>query len=90
MSYGCFLREDQWERIRPQLLGSPDDPGLHGEDNRRFVEAGIWVGRNGCRGRRLPSEYGNWSSVDKRFKRWSDKGVWQTIHDTLTVDADPE
>ena len=90
MSYACFLREDQWERLRPLLPGSPGDPGRHGEDNRRFVEAVIWMDRNGCCWRSLPPEYGKWFSVYKRLKRWADKGIWQLIQETLATEADTE
>ncbi|CAL7963588.1 hypothetical protein MIDIC_70016 [Alphaproteobacteria bacterium] len=31
-----------------------------------------------------------WSSVHKRFMRWSKAGVWQMIFDTLAVDEDTE
>ena len=90
LGYRRHLREEQWERIKDSLPGKIGDPGRSGIDNRRFVEGVIWIGRNGSRWRSLPSEYGNWSAVHKRFKRWSDKGVWQMIFNTLVEDADLE
>ena len=90
MSYTKHLREDQWMLIQDALPGKPGDPGRSGEDNRRFVEAVVWMGQNGAKWRALPREYGHWFSVHKRFKRWSDKGVWQMIFNTLTVCADTE
>jgi transposase len=90
MSYDHHLRSDQWSRIEPALPGKSGDPGRTGEDNRRFIEGVIWVGRNGGRWRSLPAVYGKWSTVHKRFKRWADKGVWQMIFNTLAQDADLE
>ncbi len=84
------LRDDQWKRIKEALPGKSGDPGRSGEDNRKFVEAVMWIGRNGARWRSLPSEYGKWSTVHKRFMRWSKKGIWQMIFNTLAVDADTE
>ena len=84
------LRDDQWKRIKESLPGKPSDPGRSGEDNRRFVEAVMWIGRNGARWRSLPSEYGKWSTVHKRFMRWSKRGIWQMLFNTLAVDADTE
>jgi transposase len=52
MDYHKHLREDQWRRIEYALPGKKNDPGRSGEDNRRFVEGVIWIGRNG--GRWLP------------------------------------
>ena len=84
------LRDDQWEKIKDALPGKRSDPGRTGEDNRRFFEAVMWIARTGVPWRDLPPEHGNWSSVHKRFIRWSKKGVWQMIFNTLAVDADTE
>ncbi len=90
MSYHKHLKEEQWDRISGALPGKKGDVGRSSVDNRRFVEGVIWIGRNGGCWRALPHEYGKWSSTHKRFKRWSDKGVWQMIFNTLAVDADME
>lgn len=90
MSELCALRDDQWERIKATLPGKPADPGRSGENNRKFIEAVMWIGRNGARWRSLPPEYGKWSTVHKRFMRWSRKGAWQMIFNALAVNADTE
>jgi transposase len=90
LNYQKHLREDQWAKIAEALPGKLSNPGRTGDDNRRFVEGVIWIGRNGGRWRSLPKEYGKWSGVHKRFKRWADKGVWQMIFNTLAEDADME
>jgi transposase len=90
MSYTKHLREDQFKRIESALPGFSGTVGRPVKDNRRFVEAAIWIGRNGGRWRSLPMEYGKWSSVHKRFKRWADKGVWQKIFNILAEEADME
>lgn len=90
MSYTKHLREDQWLLICRSLPGKVGDPGRSGADNRRFVEAVVWIAKNGAKWRSLPREYGHWSSVHKRFKRWADKGIWQMIFNTLAVSADTE
>ena len=85
-----ILRDDQWERIAPFLQGRPGDSGRRGVDNRRFVEAVLWVARTGCPWRDLPEEFGSWNSVYVRFARWSDKQVWQRVFAVLRQDADFE
>ncbi len=85
-----ILSDAQWDRIKEALPGKESDPGRSGYDNRRFIEAIMWVGRNGARWRAIPSEYGNWNSIHRRFRRWSRKGVWQIIFNTLAVNADTE
>ena len=88
MSALAVLHDDQWEQIKEALPGKEGDAGRSAADNRRFIEAVIWMGRNGARWRALPAEYGNWNSVYRRFRRWSRQGVWQMIFNTLAVDAD--
>jgi transposase len=42
------LRDDQWSRIAELLPGKPGDRGRSARDNRRFVEAVLWVARTGA------------------------------------------
>jgi len=42
------LRNDQWERIAPELPGKAGDPGVTARDNRLFVEAVLWIARTGA------------------------------------------
>ena len=84
------LRDDQWEKIKDSLPGKEGDRGRTAEDNRKFIEAVMWIGRTGSPWRDLPEERGKWSSVHKRFIRWAKSGIWQMIFNTLAVDADTE
>lgn len=56
-----LLKDHQWERMEPHLPGKKGDPGRSGEDNRRFVEAVLWVARVGAPWRDLPEIFGNWN-----------------------------
>jgi len=84
------LSDQQWERIAPELPGKPGDPGARARDNRRFVEAVLWIARTGAPWRDLPAEFGKWYSVYTRFWRWAQKGVWERIFQALSDDADFE
>ena len=42
-----WLRDDQFERIAALLPGNASDPGCTAADNRRFVEAVLWIARTG-------------------------------------------
>jgi transposase len=90
MSYIKHLQDGQWDLIKDALPGKEGDIGRSAQDNRQFVEAVIWIGKNGAKWRSLPKAYGKWYSVHKRFKRWADRGVWQIIFNTLAVSADTE
>jgi len=84
------LSDAQWHKIKDALPGQKHHAGRTAVDNRLFVEAVYWIGRNGGRWRALPSKYGKWYSVYKRFLRWSQKGVWQMVFNTLALTADTE
>lgn len=85
-----ILRDDQWERIAPHIIGDERTRGTSGRDNRLFVEGVLWIVRTGSPWRDLPEVFGGWNSVFRRFSRWSHKGVWQRIFDALSDDRDFE
>jgi len=41
------LSDRQWQRIEKHCVGKPEDPGGTGADNRKFVEAVLWIVRTG-------------------------------------------
>jgi transposase len=57
---------------------------------RKFFEAVYYVCRSGCQWRLLPYSYGNWRSVHKRFKGWSERNIWKQIFELSHRDADLE
>lgn len=81
------LRDDQWARMEPHLRGKATDRGVTG-DNRRFVEAVLWIVRTSSPWRDLPPAFGNWNSVFRRFSRWSHDGVWWRLFDAMADDPD--
>ena len=60
------------------------------KDNRLFMNAVLWILRTGAPWRDLPSEFGKWSSVHQRFRRWRDAGVWERILSVLAKRPDFE
>src|SRR5436853_7622004 len=69
------LTDAQWAKMEPHCLGKPTDPGRSGSDNRRFVEAVLWIVRTGSPWRDLPALFGNWNTVFKRYRDWVKAGV---------------
>ena len=84
------LSDAQWARVAPLLPGKVGDPGRSGADNRRFLEAVLWIVRTGAPWRDLPPELGNWNSVWRRFARWAERGVWERLFAALADDPDFE
>lgn len=84
------IEQEAWERIEGLLPGKAGDPGVTAADNRLFINAVFWIAKTGAPWRDLPPRFGNWNSVFQRFNRWSKKGVWQKVAESLAGDADLE
>lgn len=84
------LSDVQWQRIAPLLPGKPGDPGRSAADNRLFLEAVFWIARTGAPWRDLHETFGCWNSVFRRFRRWAQKGVFESLFKSLSDDPDFE
>ena len=85
-----ILRDDQWERIKDLLPGKSSDCGVTASNNRRFLEAVLWIARTGSPWRDLPTKFGHWHQVYVRYNRWAHKGHWVHIFEALANDTDLE
>ena len=84
------LTDAQWRRIERLVPGKEGDRGRHGEDNRLFVDAIVWMARTGAPWRDLEAYFGNWNSVFRRFRRWAKAGVWVRVMAAVADDPDFE
>lgn len=84
------MTDEQWARIEHLLPGKPGDPGATAKDNRRFVDAVLWIARTGAGWRDLPERFGDWNNTFQRFNRWAKSGVWARVMAALGGDADLE
>ena len=84
------LTDAQWAKMEPHCLGKVSDPGRSGEDNRRFVESVLWIVRTGSPWRDLPSMFGNWNTVFKRFRAWVRADVFKRLFEAVSDAPDME
>ena len=68
------LRDDQWERLKPLVPGGGKGKRGPRTDNRRFLNALLWMARSGARWRDLPERFGG-QTVKRRYDRWIGMGV---------------
>lgn len=59
-------------------------------NNRLFVDALLWMARSGGRWRDLPTGYGDYRTVKRRYYDWVERGVLGDILLALRRDADLE
>ena len=84
------LRDDQWERLKEYVPGGRKGKRGPRTDNRRFLNALLWMARSGARWRDLPEEFGGYATVKRRYYRWIEMGVLDEILAALASEADLE
>jgi len=87
---GDELRDDQWERLKEYVPGGRKGKRGPRTDNRRFLNALLWMARSGARWRDLPEELGDYATVKRRYYRWIEMGVLDEFLAALAREADLE
>lgn len=88
---GEVVRDDQWERLKPFVLGGRKGRRGPRSDGRRFFDAILWLARSGARWRDLPEDrFGPYQTVKRRYYRWIDQGVFDRIFEAVAADPDME
>lgn len=85
-----ILSDELWEQFEAALADVRDPRGAPAElAAREFLEAVLYMARTGSPWRDLPEEFGAWSAVYMRFRRWEESGVWQRLWERLQEGATP-
>lgn len=84
------ISEHVWNLLEPHLPGRAGIWGGRAKDNRQFINAVFWILRTGAPWRDLPPDYGDWKNTHRRFCRWRDKGIWESLLEQLVVEPDFE
>ena len=84
------ITDQVWALLEPHLPGREGRWGGVAKDNRLFINAVFWILRTGAPWRDLPPTYGGWKNTQRRFCRWRDKGLWESLLTELIVEPDYE
>ena len=74
------LIDDEWALLEPLMPKSRMSARV---DDRMILNAIFYVLRTGMPWRDLPERYGPYTTAYNRFNRWSRRGIWKRIFDTL-------
>ena len=78
------MSNEEWAVFAPFLIETGARGGRPPVNHRRVLDAILWVTRTGLAWRDLPLELGNWNSVHRQYRRWTEGGVWDVILAALT------
>src|SRR5436305_11112141 len=87
MAHRHAISDADWDRIEHPLPGQPGQHGGVAKDNRRFIDAVLYVARTGIPWEDLPERLGNWNGQWRRFDRWARAHRWDPI---LAALRDPD
>jgi transposase len=91
---GCFLEPDlsrgdftevEWRVLKdlPPIEPENRGRGRPPEQNRTIINGILGRLRCGAPWRYVPPKYGSWNTICRRFRRWSEAGVWEAVTVTL-------
>lgn len=81
--YPSSLTDAEWDLVA-DLFDPPGRRGVPPQFARRtLVDACCYVVRTGCAWRMLPHDFPPWDNVYKTFRRWTDQGKFEQMHDRL-------
>ena len=84
-----LLTDAQWAVLAP-LLPPPARTGRKRADDRRVLEAILWVLRTGARWQDVPRDLAAPTTAWRRLRKWDEAGVWERIWRTLLSTLDAE
>jgi len=82
------LRDDQWQKLKPMLVGRYTAWGINSRNCRQFINAMIFVVETKAKWVQLPAEFGHWRTVHMRFRRWNTIGQWEKMAEAVNGDED--
>jgi transposase len=88
--YKQYINKDNWSKIYSTLKAIAT---LRVDDEartERFLNGVFYIMRTGSQWRELPSCYGKWRSVHKRYESWCRKGVFSQVLSYLAKDYDAQ
>ena len=69
----------EWRDLKELLATARSRRGRPPEQTRAVINGILWRLRTGAPWRDIPVRYGDWNKIYRRFRRWSQSGVWTSV-----------
>ena len=87
LRYASDTTDQEWAVIESHLP-PPAGRGRTRETNLRdAVDAIYYIAQSGCQWRMLPKDFPPYSTVQRYFYDWRNRGIWQTINHVLLMEV---
>ena len=83
------LTDAQWARVQP-LLPPPASVGRPPRDARTVLAGVLWILGTHASWRALPTAFGPWQTVYRRYHDWCATGLWPRLLQALSGSAPPQ
>lgn len=75
--------DEEWAFFESFVTRRGPHSGRRPQDHRRVLDGVFWIARAGAQWCDLPEFFGKWSSVYRKFRRWTLSGLWDLLLDVL-------
>ena len=83
-----MIEDTVWDRIQKFFDNYPGPRGKNSESCRLFLSAVLWIAKENTAWNALPNGYGNWETIYRRFRRWCDYGVFESLQEHFQSDKE--
>ena len=87
LRYASDTADAEWAVIEPHLPPSADRGRKRETKLRDVVDAIFYSAQTGCQWRLLPKDFPPFTTVQRYFYAWRDRGVWRTINHILLMEV---
>lgn len=77
------LTASEWHDLKELLATARGRRGRPPEQTRAVINGILWRLRTGAPWRDVPVRYGDWNKIYRRFRRWSQSGIWASVATAL-------
>ncbi|MBR3497431.1 MAG: transposase, partial [Selenomonadaceae bacterium] len=72
------LTDKEWKMVE-KILPAEQKTGRPQINPRAAFNGILWILKSGVPWRLLPSKYGKWNSVYKKFRQWASVGIFENL-----------